>query len=118
MELYCVRLFVTDWDAATRFYRETLGLPERFRAEDIGWAEYDLGGPCLGVERVAPDDAEGRALVGRFVGISLRVDDITARHRELTARGVTFTHAPEEQPWGGRLAHFRDPDGNILTLLG
>jgi len=24
----------------------------------------------------------------------------------------------EKQPWGGVLAHLRDPGGNILTLLG
>jgi len=23
---------------------------------------------------------------------------------------------PEKQPWGGILAPFRDPDGNVLTL--
>jgi predicted enzyme related to lactoylglutathione lyase len=25
---------------------------------------------------------------------------------------------PEKQPWGGIVAHFRDPDGNVITLLG
>ena len=106
------------WSEAHAFYRETLGLPERFRNDDIGWAEYDLNGPCLGIERVAPGDAEGGALVGRFVGVSLRVDDITGAHESLSAKGVPFSAPPKRQDWGGMLAHFRDPDGNILTLLG
>jgi len=25
---------------------------------------------------------------------------------------------PEKQPWGGSLAPFRDPDGNVLTRAG
>jgi hypothetical protein len=29
-----------------------------------------------------------------------------------------FVGPPEKEPWGGVLAHLRDPDGNILTLLG
>jgi hypothetical protein len=31
-------------------------------------------------------------------------------------RGVDFVGPPEKQPWGGVLAHLRDPDGDILTL--
>ena len=38
--------------------------------------------------------------------------------RFLTGKGVVFTEPPEKQQWGGTIAHFRDPDGNILTLLG
>lgn len=118
MELYAVRIFVRQWPEACAFYGNTLGLKERFRDDAIGWAEYDLGGPCLGLEHVEAGDAEGDALVGRFVGVSLRVDDIERSHESLTAQGVTFTTPPEQQAWGGWLAHFQDPDGNILTLLG
>lgn len=118
MRLYAVRVFVRRWEEACSFYGTVLGLEERYRNDGIGWAEYDVGGPSIGVERVAEGDGEGAALVGRFVGISLRVDDIDAAHRELVQRGVAFTAPPEKQPWGGSLAHFRDPDGNVLTLLG
>ncbi|MEM8916830.1 MAG: VOC family protein [Pseudomonadota bacterium] len=118
MELYAVRIFVRQWDEACAFYGNALGLKERFRDDAMGWAEFDLGGPCLGIERIGADDTEGNAMVGRFVGISLRVDDITAVHSSLVSKGVTFTTPPEKQPWGGSLGHFRDPDGNVLTLLG
>ena len=33
-------------------------------------------------------------------------------------KGVGFVGPPEAQPRGGVLAHFRDPDGNVLTLPG
>ena len=118
MELYAVRIFVRHWPAACAFYGGTLGLSERYRNDEVGWAEYDLGGPCLGIERVPVGDSEGEALVGRFVGVSLRVDDIDGVYRCLSDKGVAFPSPPERQPWGGSLAHFHDPDGNVLTLLG
>lgn len=122
MKLYALRIFVRDWPAACAFYGETLGLAERFRNDEIGWAEYALSddgaGPCFGIERVEDGDAEGAALVGRFLGVSLSVEDIGATCEDLKNKGVVFSAAPETQPWGGSLAHFKDPDGNELTLLG
>ena len=93
-------------------------LPERFRSDEAGWAEYDLGGPCLGIEYVHENDSEGKHLIGRTVGVSLQVDDIETSYSELLSRGVEFIAPPEKQNWGGVLAFFKDPDGNILTLLG
>ncbi len=118
MKLYAVRVFVRDWEAACEFYEHVLGLPARYRDAELGWAEFDLGGPCFGVERVATGDAEGEALVGRFLGVSLQVDDLQATYRRLGERGVRFRGPPQAQPWGGTLAAFDDPDGNTLTLLG
>ncbi len=118
MKLYAVRIFVRRFPEACAFYGETLGLSQRFRNDDMGWAEFDVGGPCFGIERVQPGDAEGESMVGRFVGVSLRVDDIDAAYETLTAKGVAFAAPPQKQPWGGALAHFKDPDGNELTLLG
>jgi lactoylglutathione lyase len=118
MKLYAVRVFVRDWERACAFYRDALGLPERFRSADGRWAEYDLGGPCLGVERIDPKDDESEGLAGRMLGISLRVDDIESTYRTLSSRGVEFVSPPKKQDWGGSLAHLRDPEGNVLTLLG
>ena len=118
MKLYAVRVFVNDWDSACDFYENVLKLPVKYKEPALGWAEFDIGGPSLGLERVAPDDEEGRSLIGRFVGISLQVEDIQKTYEELKGRGVEFTNPPEKQEWGGTLAHFKDPAGNIITLLG
>jgi predicted enzyme related to lactoylglutathione lyase len=117
-QLYAVRIFVTDWRRALDFYSKTVGLPVGFADEQMGWAELALEGGRIGLERVAPGDPESQALVGRFVGVSLRVPDIAAAYTELRSRGVDFVSPPEKQPWGGTLANFRDPDGNVVTLLG
>jgi uncharacterized glyoxalase superfamily protein PhnB len=50
--------------------------------------------------------------------VSLQVPDIFTTYKELVKRGVEFVDPPEKQPWGGVLAHLRDPDGNILSPLG
>jgi predicted enzyme related to lactoylglutathione lyase len=117
-KLYVVRVFVTDWERALLFYTETLGIPTTFRSDEMGWAQLDTGAGQLALERVPPDDEEGNSLVGRYVGVSLQVDDIHAVHRELESRSVHFISPPVDQDWGGTLAHFEDPDGNVLTLLG
>jgi predicted enzyme related to lactoylglutathione lyase len=53
------------------------------------------------------------------------VDDIAARVRELSARGVEFQRYGAVQqdelgvwrsPSGARVAWFKDPDGNTLSL--
>ena len=76
------------------------------------------GGASLALERVSEDDVEGRSLVGRFLGISLQIENIITTHEALQGKGVEFTAEPEKQSWGGTVAHFKDPEGNILTLLG
>jgi len=115
---YAVRIYVTDRQRALDFFSKTLGMPVIFAGTEMGWAEFDTGEARLVIERVSPDDAEGNQLAGRFVSVSLQVDDIRATYETLRSRGVEFLEPPETQPWGGVLAHFRDPDGNVLTLFG
>ena len=61
---------------------------------------------------------EAPGLLGRYVGVSLPVPDIEALYKDLVGLGVEFLGPPETQPWGGVLAHLKDPEGNTLTLLG
>ena len=89
---------------------------ETERAEP-SFAIFVLDGVRILVEQVASDDAEGQGLVGRFLGVSFRVDDAHSAYRRLKERGVDFVQAPEKQTWGGVLAFARDPDGNVLTLV-
>jgi predicted enzyme related to lactoylglutathione lyase len=117
-KLAIVRVFVTDWERAIRFYSETLEMAVAHRSDEYGWAQMATGEGQLALERVDAADHEGQALVGRFVGVSLQVPNIAATYKVLAERGVEFAGPPERQPWGGVLAHLRDPDGNVLTLLG
>jgi len=95
-----------------------MGIPVAYRNDEIGWAQLATGEGQLALERVDPSDSESKELVGRFVGVSLAVPDIFETHKALADRGVEFIAPPEKQAWGGVLAHLRDPDGNVITLLG
>jgi predicted enzyme related to lactoylglutathione lyase len=111
-----VRVFVRDWPRAVAFYAETLGIPVAFKSDEMGWAELATGEAHLALERSTPGGEED--LVGRFLGVSLSVENVDAAYAELRSRGVDFVGPPERMPWGGVLAHLRDPDGNVLTLVG
>ena len=121
--LILIRVFVSDMERAIRFYTESLGIRLASRSQDFAWAELDTGECRIALECPEPEaggggDASEESLIGRFLGISLAVEDIYATYEELRARDVEFLTPPERMPWGGVLAHLRDPDGNILTLVG
>jgi predicted enzyme related to lactoylglutathione lyase len=112
-----IRIFVTDLARARGFYGDVLGLTAT--AAGPGYQLFALGDVDVVLEAVAADDPEGGPLVGRVLGVSFACTvDIEATYRRLSARGVAFAGPPEVQPWGGTLAFARDPDGNVLTLVG
>lgn len=111
MQLYGARVFVTGMTEARVFYSEILGLPITFEtAETIG---FDMGVQIL----VELDNGEHENLSGRFTGLSIAASDVQAEYERLMQRGVSFIEPPEKQPWGGTLAHFTDPCGNVWTLV-
>ncbi|MEM1433856.1 MAG: VOC family protein [Pseudomonadota bacterium] len=116
--LYAVRVFTFNWEESLTFYRDVVEFPLVYSDPTIGWAQFQLGESFIGLERCDPDDEEAQDLVGRFVATSIEVAKINGVYQELLNRGVEFTSTPTRQPWGGVLAHFKDPDGNVLTLLG
>ncbi len=100
-------------------------MPLAFKNDAMGWAQLDTGEGQLALQRVDPSDAEGRALVGRFVGVSLEVPDVLATYERLSAdaRAHEALHelaleeqeADEERPRGheGR----RGDDGPVHALI-
>lgn len=104
-------------DDAKAFYGGVLGLR---LVEDSPFAlVFDAAGTMLRVQKV-------RELVpAPHTALGWRVADIRAKVEALAARGVAFERYPGlEQdglgiwtsPAGGRIAWFRDPDGNVLSL--
>jgi catechol 2,3-dioxygenase-like lactoylglutathione lyase family enzyme len=118
MRLAAARIFVRDLESAQRFYAGTLGLGVRAGGPDVGWLVLDVGEVDLVLEPVAlDDDADDQQLVGRFTGLSLRVDDIAATWARLRDAGAILGSEPRVQPWGGTLGTVVDPDGNRLDLV-
>jgi catechol 2,3-dioxygenase-like lactoylglutathione lyase family enzyme len=114
--LWYVNVFVTDLTRAVEFYRDTLGLPLRFQEEQFGYASFTPEGVRLGIARVDSNTPESSSLVGRHTGVGFGVPDLDAAYAQLKGKGVRFTMVPTKQPWGGYMATFADPDGNIFYL--
>jgi catechol 2,3-dioxygenase-like lactoylglutathione lyase family enzyme len=107
----------TDPARARAFYEQTLGL--RFVADEDFALVFDCGGVPLRIARMESFTPQP------FTVLGWRVDDIVAAVETLSGRGVTFERYPGlEQdllgvwtsPSGARVAWFKDPDGNTLSL--
>ena len=118
MKIGFVTVFVTDFDKSLDFYTKTLGMEIDYTDWKV-WAQFKSGEDVsLAIEKCAPDYTEqGSKMVGRFVGVTLMVDNIEDQYNRLVARGVEFTGRPKKQHWGGTLAHLKDLEGNVLTLM-
>jgi predicted enzyme related to lactoylglutathione lyase len=95
------------------FYRDTLGLrPHSLHPHFVAfrWGAMRLS---LGRHR----HVAGPARDPYRIMINLAVQDIHAMYEALVARGVSFLKPPTQEDWGGWIATFVDPDGNILQLL-
>lgn len=110
-----VRIFTADIDTARTFYNEKLGLTLLHHDDET--AIFDTGQAKLIVEAADPSTVEEAELIGRFTGFSFTVDSVAEWFSTLRAKGVSFDGFPEAQEWGGALAFFYDPDGNVLTLV-
>jgi uncharacterized glyoxalase superfamily protein PhnB len=126
------QLWVHDQEEALAFYTQKLGmevrsdvtLPEMgdFRWLTVGPAgQEDFSIVLMAIPGAPVMDAETgeqvRNLMGKgFAGtVFLTTDDCQASYEELKGRGVEFTEAPEQRPYGID-SGFRDPSGNSLRL--
>ena len=117
-KLQTVRVYAGDFSAAFMFYATMLGLAVVEGTPAGPYALFDTGNAQLALERIPPNHPAFGELVGRFAGLSFKVPDLSALYDELVAKGVEFMAPPQKQAWGGGIAHFRDPAGNILSLVG
>ncbi|GAB2843605.1 VOC family protein [Streptomyces deserti] len=122
MELAQVRLLVTDFPACYRFYAEVLGLRPQSGAAD---GPYENLSPATGSAGIVLQDrammAEvldelGDTATGHRSLVVLRVDDLDAYCAEITARGATLLHDPALMTDRMRVAHLKDPEGNLVEL--
>ena len=146
--VHAVTVFVRDQDAALRFYVEQLGFEIAFDARLptgrrwLAVAPPD-GSAVLSLVAPSPESRE-YTLIGRPTGVVFITENVLAKFDQWRRHGVEFTYRPrlrriayespirlprdaaaapapasQEPPvWGGVFARFRDPDGNIYSLVG
>ncbi|ART69419.1 glyoxalase [Mycobacterium dioxanotrophicus] len=133
MKIACTHLWVHDQEVALKFWTDQVGMEVR---EDVSFPEEMGPFRWLTVGPPGQDDVSivlmavpGEPMMDEathnqvldltakgFAGtVFLTTDDAHASYEELTARGVEFTEAPHQMPYGID-SGFRDPSGNSVRL--
>jgi len=137
LRIDAVNVYVKDQDLSLEFYVNQLGFD---LALDIrlqsGYRLVAVAPPdgTTVLRLIAPrPDSEDYKLIGRPTPIVFLTEDVIAKFREWSKRGVHFRYTPrlrrvqhdsrtpasEQQPiWGGVFTHFNDIDGNSFSLVG
>lgn len=102
-------------DRQRAFYQRLLGAVQTSRFPVDGpvfFVGLRLGDSELGLVNQADADlsAPPRIL------LSVEVDDVDALLEQVEAAGGRVLSEPADMPWGQRVAHIQDPDGNMVNL--
>ena len=100
--------YVSNMADAVAFYRDTLGLP-LVSLEYV--ARFDLDGVLIELVPMPPGSVVPGSGNAR---LCFTVSDLNETVKRLHARGVLTSEIKNKR--GGRLAFFRDPDGNELGI--
>jgi predicted enzyme related to lactoylglutathione lyase len=101
-----------DFEAASAFYEDVLGLARSKRWGSMPAGEFETGTLTIAIMQ---SDAFGLEFQRHSHPIALHVDDVEGARAELEAQGVAF-HADTLDSGVCLMAHFSDPDGNALML--
>ncbi|WP_263419801.1 VOC family protein [Terriglobus albidus] len=106
-----------DFRKARNFYEQTLGL--RFVSDDGFALVFDANGVMLRIAKASEFKPQPFTILG------WKVDDIGGFASQLSAKGITFERYSFLQqdgmgiwtsPDGAKVAWFKDPDGNLLSI--
>ena len=113
-----------DYEAAVRFYRDALGLPEEaaFEGEgdarvtilDAGRATLEIANPAQ--KRMIDDVEVGRQVAPR-IRVAFEVADSAATTADLVSAGAELIAAPRVTPWNSLNARLAAPAGLQITVF-
>jgi catechol 2,3-dioxygenase-like lactoylglutathione lyase family enzyme len=119
-----VGLVPSDPDATCAFYRDVMGFAEQ-PSLPLGKRamqhRFRVGGHVLKCNRLAEPPAREPGGVERAIGMRLLafiVDDLDALLGRLDAAGKKHSTLPVPESSTFRVAFTKDPDGNVLELVG
>ena len=108
-----VIIWTEDLGRLREFYCETLGM--RPHSDRPHFVSFKWGGLRFSIG--SHDHVHGQARDPHRIVVNFDIDDIHGFHSEMTDKGVEFIRPPEKEHWGGWVASFKDPDGNIIQVL-
>ncbi|WP_092504776.1 VOC family protein [Virgibacillus subterraneus] len=124
MKLLQIRLLVKDFRKSVSFYKNHLELPISLYEEEMEYALFETGETKIellprnvmaeGVgEEHKPVDAETQS---SFL-FQFKVEDVDKSYSNFREKNIMFVNPPHDRTdWGARVAHFRDPDGNLIEI--
>jgi uncharacterized glyoxalase superfamily protein PhnB len=131
LKIASAQLWVHDQDVALHYWTEKVGMEVRqdVRMPELGFRWLTVGPPgqddvsivLMAVPGPPIMDEATREQVLEVVAkgfagtVFLTTEDCQASYDELKARGVEFTEAPHDMPYGID-SGFRDPSGNSVRL--
>jgi serine phosphatase RsbU (regulator of sigma subunit)/predicted enzyme related to lactoylglutathione lyase len=138
LRIHCVKVFVRDQELSLRFYLDRLGF--RLVADTVlqsgeRWLAVAPPDGEAVIALIAPEpDSKQYGLIGRHTDVVFVTDDVIAKYREWSSRGVKFFSVPklrriksasgkpmlngrESTVWGGVFTSFKDIDGNSFSLV-
>jgi predicted enzyme related to lactoylglutathione lyase len=108
-------IVTADLDRLLGFYTELLGAVENFRFPEDGEVFYvglALGNSELGL---STDAGVEPGSPGRML-LSIEVSDVDELMGRVDPLGGHVQGPSNDMPWGQRVAHIADPDGNVVNL--
>ena len=118
-----IRLLVDDYRGMLRFYSEVMGFAVRLEAppDDPGYAEFESEPAVLSIYKrgLMNDAVRGGVMsaAGDASVLIFEVESVDDEVRRLTGLGVEMVTQPHNQEaWVLRVAHLRDPEGNLIEL--
>lgn len=126
MKLSNVRLLTEKFDETFLFYRDVLGFKVTWGNVGDVYAHFqDAGGYDIALfSRPIMAGAVGTEKLPAAVksqdrfALILAVDNVDKAFDDLRKKGQNFVTEPADQKdWGIRVAHLRDPDGNLIELM-
>jgi serine phosphatase RsbU (regulator of sigma subunit)/catechol 2,3-dioxygenase-like lactoylglutathione lyase family enzyme len=117
LRIQAIAVHVSDLDRSRTFYGDALGFgiiqpPSQPTDRRLLFVAPPDGAAVLVL--VESDLANGRS---GAPDVAFVTDDLDARYREWSQRGVHFAQPPRSVPWSARQAIFLDPDGNAFSLI-
>lgn len=108
-----IMLGVRELAQSLDFYHGKLGLAIKMQLSEL--ALLDAGPVGLGLStghaRMAPHIAGATEVV-------FQVENVRAAYKALSGKGVIFLNEPRQATPSEWAAHFRDPDGHLLSIFG
>jgi len=131
LAIRAVNIYVRDQERSLRFFVDQLGFSIAYDARVQSGMRWVAVAPPDGstvLSLIAPRPASfEHKLIGRVTQVVFFTDDVPARFREWSRRGVRFVQSPRlrriafegstsQSVWGAASAKFKDVDGNVFAL--